>query len=324
MKTWSRLTLVVGIVLLHTIGWAAGAQLCAACGNRLTGTTWARSRAGYKERALVCDACVKLGAICYVCKIPVVRNYTTIEDGRLLCAEDAAQAVLDQEMADKVFDQVKSWCQGVFANSGALPHRNIKMILESKTRVDRLREDLTLQHDVVHLLMGLTSSRRNTQGEIDHTIYMLYGLPQPRFTTTAAHEYSHAWLNENVRRERKLERDTIEGFCDWISYKYATERALENEIQFKTDSTYSRGQMQAFLAAEKEHGFYRVIQWLKSGADSELDPHNLSTRDRSSRADRRRTRSHASRSRPGASSCSGDIAAERHFRHGGPPFRAHQ
>jgi hypothetical protein len=116
-------------------------------------------------------------------------------------------------------------------------------------------------------LLGLTRSTVNN-GKFQHTIYALYGLTRERLMIVAAHEYGHTWLHENVRR--KLNQDAVEGFCDWMAYKMISGKSGE-ETRVLLESEYSRGQMQAFIAAEKEHGFYHTINWVKNGVDPELD-----------------------------------------------------
>jgi hypothetical protein len=49
-------------------------------------------------------------------------------------------------------------------------------------------------------------------------IYMLYGMPRLLFRTVVAHEYAHAWQNENAPR---LTDDRLrEGFAEWVAYRH--------------------------------------------------------------------------------------------------------
>jgi hypothetical protein len=121
------------------------------------------------------------------------------------------------------------------------------------------------------LLLGLT--RTTVDGEeFQHTIYALYGLTRERLMIVAAHEYGHTWLHENVHR--KLNQDAVEGFCDWMAYKIISQKSSE-ETKVLLGSDYSRGQLQAFIAAEKEHRFYHVMNWVKNGVDPEVDAEHL-------------------------------------------------
>jgi hypothetical protein len=101
---------------------------------------------------------------------------------------------------------------------------------------------------------------------------LLYGLTRERMISVSAHEYAHTWLHENVRR--KLNHSATEGFCDWIAYKIVESKSAV-EARALYQSAYSQGQSRAFIAAEKEYGFYRVMDWVKNGIDPELDPRQL-------------------------------------------------
>jgi hypothetical protein len=251
---------------------AAPDDFCAVCGDRIGGTVYRFTKLGRDEKVFVCGNCAKLDTACYICTIPVRQKYTRLADGRLLCEEDAKTAVLTQDEAEKIFDDVKRDVQSILARLGSLPHHNIHLHLEAKPRLDKNGSNLISAHDD-RLLMGLTRTKRGEQGEFEHSIYLLYGLTRERLAVVAAHEYGHAWLHENVRR--KLNQDAVEGFCDWIAYKIISQKNAPFETKVLLDSDYSRGQSQAFIAAEKEHTFYHVMQWVKVGVDPEIDPEHL-------------------------------------------------
>jgi Protein DA1 len=86
----------------------------------------------------------------------------------------------------------------------------------------------------------------------------------------SAHEFTHAWLHENIPATRRLEKDTIEGFCELVAYKLMTERREETQKRVILDNAYTRGQVHAFVQAENAHHFQTIIQWLKTGVDESL------------------------------------------------------
>ena len=247
-------------------------DLCPVCGKRFGRQAYGFTKRGREEKVFVCGDCAKLETICYICALPVKEKFTRLADGRLLCGEDAKQAVLTQDDAEKIFEEVKGDAQSILAQLGPLPHHNIQLILEAKARLDKTGSNLISAHDD-RLLMGLTRSTQHGAGESEHTISLLYGLTRERLMVVAAHEYGHAWLHENVRR--KLNHDAVEGFCDWLAYKVIKEKNAPYEIKVLLQSEYSQGQLQAFIAAENEHTFYRIIQWTKGGIDPEIDPEHL-------------------------------------------------
>ena len=92
-----------------------------------------------------------------------------------------------------------------------------------------------------------------------------------------AHEYTHAWMGENVNRERKLllDRDTVEGFCELMAYKYMESRQETFEMQNITKNNYTKGQIEVLIEADRKYGFDTVMDWIKSGEDNKLDMANL-------------------------------------------------
>src|ERR1043166_648616 len=188
-------------------------DLCPICNKKYGPKIYALSKHGRDERVLVCGDCAKLDTTCYICGIPVKEKFMRLADGRLLCDEDAKQAVLTQEDANNIFEEVKADAQSLLARLGSLPDRNIHLALEAKARLDKTGNNIISAHDD-RLLMGLTRTTASDAEHFEHTIYLLYGLTRERMMVVAAHEYGHTWLHENVRR--KLNNDTGEGFCDWF------------------------------------------------------------------------------------------------------------
>ena len=261
------------MLLLVSVAKSASADdLCPVCGNRFGSKAYSITKQGRDQKVIVCEQCAKLETECYICGVPVKHKFTKLADGRLLCEEDAKQAVLDQHEAEKIFDDVKRDAQSILARLGSLPHHNIRVILEAKPRLDKTGANVISKHDD-RLLMGLTRTQRTGEDDSQHTIYLLHGLTRERLMAVAAHEYGHAWLHENVRR--KLNSSAVEGFCDWLAYKVIKQKNATNEIRVLLESDYSEGQLQAFIAAEDEHRFNRVIQWVKVGVDPEIERENL-------------------------------------------------
>jgi hypothetical protein len=247
----------------------AADEICYICGLRIENTVYSFKRAGDEKKVMVCGSCARLETTCYICLLPVKSNFLRLADGRLLCADDTKIAILEQGEAEKIFDDVKSDLQSMLAGHGTLPHHNIRVHLDAKARLDKSGNVISAHED--RLLMGLTRTK-SEEGKMEHDIHLLYGLTRPRLLVVAAHEYGHTWLHENVTR--KLNADTVEGVCDWLAYKLIADKE-PHETKVLLESKYSRGQLQALIAAEKEHGFYHLMQWIKHGVDPELDVESL-------------------------------------------------
>ena len=273
MNSLLSLTILRALVLLclffaWSLPGAATDEICPICGNRMGLNIYRFTKRGSEAKVLVCENCAKLETTCFICALPVMRQYMRLADGRLLCEDDAKTAILQQDDTEKIFDDVKRDLQSMLAQLGSLPHHNINVVLDAKARLDKTGGNLISAHDD-RLLMGLTRTTAREAGKFEHQIHLLYGLTRERMMVVAAHEYGHTWLHENVRR--KLNQDTVEGFCEWIAYRMISQKNSPYETKVLLDSDYSQGQLQAFIAAEKEHSFYHVMQWVKYGVDPEVD-----------------------------------------------------
>ena len=263
--------LVAWLTVVTTHAAVSAEDACPVCRQRFGNKVFSIKKLGSEDKILICAECVKLETRCYLCGVPVKDQFTKLADGRLLCPDDAKRAVLEQDEAVRIFDDVKRDAQTVLARLGTLPHRNIQLILEAKPKLDKTGANVISKHED-SLLMGLTRSRCDS-GECQHTIYLLHGLTRERLTVVAAHEYAHTWLHENVTR--KLNQDAVEGFCDWLAYQVIKDKPMAVEMKVLMESDYSQGQLQALIAAEKAHSFNRVIQWVKSGVEPAVDVQHL-------------------------------------------------
>ena len=91
------------------IGWSAwAADPCAVCGKEIEDavSTWEDKVTGVKRR--LCVECTELPNACYLCSLPVLRNYLTLPDGRTLCERDARTVVLDDDEASGICERVKA------------------------------------------------------------------------------------------------------------------------------------------------------------------------------------------------------------------------
>jgi hypothetical protein len=106
-----------------------------------------------------------------------------------------------------------------------------------------------------------------------HAISILNGLSEPRLEAVVAHEFAHAWLNENLSKARwaTLSRDAVEGFCELIAYDLMQDLNREVEKKNIQENPYTVGQLDAFVKAESLQGFNAVLDWIKAGETAKLD-----------------------------------------------------
>ena len=219
----------------------------------------------------ICLACTKSKVVCSACGLAAnPKTLRKLEDGRVLCEWDVQGAVLTEQQAREIFHEVKRDVQRMLAHWPPLPDANITAYLVN--RDDFIKEfQRKPSVDEPEKLLGLTHSTTADGTNYEHRIYLLSGVLKPQFMATCAHEYTHTWLNEHGNKTRTLNKDTIEGFCELMAWKYVAGRNDKAEMNRILENSYTRGQVHALIAVEQRYQFYRVIDWIHRGEDSWLD-----------------------------------------------------
>jgi hypothetical protein len=219
----------------------------------------------------VCLACTKSKVTCSACGLAAnPKTLRRLEDGRILCEWDVKGAVLSEPEAREIFHEVKRDVQRMLAHWTPLPDTNVTAYLVN--RHDFIKEfQRKPSVDEPEKLLGLTHSTTADGTNYDHRIYLLSGILKPQFMATCAHEYTHTWLNEHGEKTRTLNKDTVEGFCELMAWKYVMARDDKAELNRILENSYTRGQIHSLIAAEQRYQFYRVIDWIHRGEDSWLD-----------------------------------------------------
>jgi len=221
----------------------------------------------------VCEACTKLPNRCAICKLPVLGTARKLEDGRFFCEPDFRSGIFEQNEARRVYEEVRREIAGILAGYGPLPEGNITVSLVNGNEMKKLQQTLPSEHDGKGTV-GLTRTESVGRKHFQHRIHLLNGMPRERLAAVCAHEYTHTWIHENVPAERELQKDTVEGFCELVAYKIMVQRRDEQQKKIILDNAYTRGQVNAFIEAEQQHQFHRVVTWLKTGADESLSQTN--------------------------------------------------
>jgi hypothetical protein len=91
---------------------------------------------------------------------------------------------------------------------------------------------------------------------------------------TCAHEFSHAWVGDNVPPERhaRIARDAEEGFCEMMAYLLMEAQHEEEQKKIILRNRYTRGQVDLFLEAERHYGLDEILDWMKFGNAPKLEP----------------------------------------------------
>jgi len=229
---------------------------------------WDDKVAGGKKT--VCEKCSALTTVCYLCGLPAKKEITELSDGRILCARDVKSAVLDDKVAEQIIREVKDGLDRLFSRFITFPETNVTVALADRVNLQELFKfagnDATCPN-----VWGYHQSKTNNH-RLTHDIHLLSGLPRALLKATCAHEYTHAWMRENVSPERQesLSSNATEGFCELVSYLLMDAQQEENQMNVIKSNAYTRGQIHLFLQAERRFGFNEVVEWVQYGEDSQL------------------------------------------------------
>ncbi len=269
-----RLRGLAVLLPLTTLLWTgrlfADAGHCDICGGVIADTAYTMRDKVTEENRLVCPDCTLLNTVCFICGLPAKTNYTALSDGRILCARDAKTAVIEEENARQICRETRDSLDQLFSRFLAFPETNVQVAIVDRVNLQTLFKFAGNDYQCPNV-WGYLETRTN-HARLEHKLSLLSALPVGAFKATCAHEYTHAWLNENLpeARMKQLSQDAIEGFCELISYRLIesqNEQAAKKQI---TLNAYTRGQIHLFLEAEKRYGFNDIVDWMKYGTDDRL------------------------------------------------------
>ena len=218
----------------------------------------------------VCRECEMSATICFICGLPARKNYTELADGRILCERDAANAVLSKEEGLRICRESRQSLGRLLTAFMSFPEANVSVAMVDRVNLQELfrfpGHDYTCPN-----VWGYYHSETNGAA-LRHEISLLLGLPLEAFKATCAHEYTHAWVTENLPAERRksINRDAVEGFCELIAFLLMDAQMEEGQKQLMKLNSYTRGQIHLFLEAEERYGLNEVIKWMKYGTDDRL------------------------------------------------------
>lgn len=249
-------------------------NVCAICGKPIYGgVVYVVTDKVTGERKLVCADCLKLPK-CYICGLPVKDGGVQLPDGRWLCARDARTVVLKADDAERICDQTLDDLNRLFSRFTAFPG-NVDVSVMDRVDVDSMFNGGGNDFESPNLLGCIRPVTVNHVTR--YKMRLMTGLPLAELKATCAHEYSHAWVGENVPKERhaRLARDAEEGFCELVAYLLMDSQQEEGQKKFILQNHYTRGQVNLFIEAEQRYGFDQVMDWMKYGVAPELEPDHL-------------------------------------------------
>jgi len=263
------------IVLLTGFGlcgpsaaWAYN-DICAICGRPIQDTIYIVTDEVTGEKKFVCYDCTHLPR-CAICSLPVNETGMKLADGRYLCARDARTAVVKASDAERISAQIRDDLDRLFSRFTEFP-ANVDVSVIDRIDVDTMYSPGGNDFESPNLLGCIHPDTANNVTR--YKMSLMTGLPLAELKATCAHEYTHAWVGENVPKERRarLGRDAEEGFCELVAYLLMDSQREEGQKKFILKNHYTRGQVQLFIEAEKRYGFDQVLDWMKYGETGQLE-----------------------------------------------------
>jgi hypothetical protein len=254
---------------------AQGTNVCEICGGPLGSEAYiVQDRVTLAQRK-VCSECELSKTRCFACGLPARNNYTELPDGRVLCERDVATAVLKEQDALRCSRETRQSLSRLFWRYLAFPETNVSISMVDR---NQLQEQFrTPGYDLpCPNVWGRLRTQVSDTG-LRHEMSLLSGMPLAGFNATCAHEYTHAWLHENLSTERRktLSGDSVEGFCELIAYLLMDAQTEEGQKEVIKLNAYTRGQIELFIEAEQRYGFNDVLKWVKYGIDGRLSRDDL-------------------------------------------------
>jgi hypothetical protein len=252
---------------------AAAEDICSICGQPIDGPIYLVTDAVTGNSQMVCSNCLKLPR-CFICGLPVKDDGVELPDGRHLCARDAKTAVLNANDAQQIAAEVHDELDRLFARFTAFP-TNVDVTVLDRIDVDKIFQPDGHDFESPDLLGCIEAKTNGVQKR--YAMRLLTGLPLVELKATAAHEFSHAWVGENVPPERhaRLARDAEEGFCEMVAYLLMDSQNEAAQKKFILRNHYTRGQVELFIAAENSYGFDAILDWMKFGTTGKLEKDHL-------------------------------------------------
>ena len=253
----------------------ADSNVCEICGGPLGTEAFIVQDRVTRAQKKVCSECELSNTRCFICGLPARSNYTELPDNRVLCERDAATAVLMEQDGLRYCRETRQRLGQLFWKFLKFPETNVSI---SMIDCVHLQEQFRFPGNDRPCPNIWGRLRTQTSGAgFRHEMSLLSGLPLAGFNATCAHEYAHAWLNENLSASRRktISSDAVEGFCELIAYLLMDAQMEDGQKEWIKLNAYTRGQIDLFIEAEQLYGFNDVLKWIRYGTDDRLSGDEL-------------------------------------------------
>jgi hypothetical protein len=264
------------LFFLFTLAARADIFSCDTCGKPiLDNFFWITDKVSGK-RLHICQACENIQGRCYICDLPAVAGSEKLSDGRFICPREIKTIVESETEAKQICGTVNYDLNRLLSRFMNFPDDNVQISIVDKYHLDELFQAPGNESSCVWVY-GATSTHPLPGNKYVHTVDLLSHMQNSRLKAVSAHEFTHTWMNENVARDRQLtmDKDSLEGFCELVAYKYMTSLNEQDEMASIKRNFYTHGQILVLIAAEEKFGFNTVMEWIQNGEDTRLDMDKL-------------------------------------------------
>jgi len=250
--------------------FAAGSSnyYCIICGKGpLTGRVW------MSKWGPICNDCANLPTHCSICGLPIRDNDGSVKtgDGRFICRFDKTNAVMDLDQAKELFADTRREVVELYGQGFILQNPDVTInLFDVDYWSEKGRENGLHKY-------GFANSRPGPGGAFTHEVVMLSGRLRNEMFATAAHEYTHLWINENRPVDRIIDADTIEAICELTAYNLMGEMNLPEIQQRILDNPYTHGRIKTLVQINVDHGIGYILNWVKNGTTPSFDPPDATT-----------------------------------------------
>ncbi|MFH1825110.1 MAG: hypothetical protein ABH873_07815 [Candidatus Firestonebacteria bacterium] len=177
---------------------------CAGCGELVIKQGW-KSKS---DDRIYCNKCYNSKDVCDVCGVPLPSGQGVVfEKNRKICEKCKVTSIIDSKEAEEIYKSIIEFASKTY-NMRLKHNTPIKMI--SRDEMKKLAEGKIKNAD---RLFGLF--KKDKKGNF--AIYFLFGTPRYITRATIAHEFAHAWQEENcVKGQSEI---VSEGFAEWFAAK---------------------------------------------------------------------------------------------------------
>ncbi len=224
--------------------------VCAICGIKLNKIKYKH----YSNDEFICIKCDNAYARCLVCNCPTDYRGMQLSDGRVICPVHKRHAVLGRNNGTIIYDKAVNNIVSMFGDVMELKFPVSSVMLVDKDELRKLKQG--------ELGQGIGLCHTSKIGnKFNHRIWALEGYPPEQLLTTMAHEYAHAWQNENNPNFGELAPAFKEGFAHWVAYKmneYLHRSSEMKRLMMYDDDVYGFG-LKAFINLEHDIGVNGVL-----------------------------------------------------------------